>query len=130
VLRVIAAATAAEKARVGPRRMPVVRSRTLQRVFLGFMARQRMTTLTVADLPGPRERLAAAGAPVVEMFPLVPLIGNMPLGVGALSYAGTFAVGVVADPAACPDVDVFADALRAGLDTLAASARPGEQHDE
>lgn len=118
-LRLITAATATEKARVGPRRMPVLRSRALQRVFVGFMARQRMTTLTVADIPGPRERLGVAGASVVEMFPLVPLIGNMSIGVGALSYAGSFAVAVVTDPVACPNIDVFADALRATLDSLA-----------
>jgi len=132
-LRLITAATATEKARVGPRRMPVLRSRALQRVFVGFMARQRMTTLTVADIPGPRERLGVAGASVVELFPLVPLIGNMTIGVGALSYAGSFAVAVVADPVACPDIDVFADALRATLDSLTASAgsaRSRDQHDE
>ncbi len=122
VLRQIAAATATQKARVGPRHMPVLRSRALQRFFLGFMASQRMTTLTVADLPGPRERLDVVGAPVVEVFPLVPLIGNMTIGVGALSYAGSFAVAAVADPTACPDLHVFADALRATLDALAEGA--------
>ena len=133
VLRQIAAATAEQKARVGPRRMPVLRSRALQRVFLAFMAHQRMTTLTVADIPGPRVRLSLGGMPVLEMFPLVPLIGNMALGVGALSYAGTFAIAAVADRAACPDVDVFAEALRRALDALtesAVSVRPGDQHDE
>jgi diacylglycerol O-acyltransferase / wax synthase len=123
VLRHIAAATAEQKARVGPRRMPVLRSRALQRVFLAFMAHQRMTTLTVADVPGPRVRLSLGGMPVLEMFPLVPLIGNMALGVGALSYAGTFAIAAVADRAVCPDVDVFAEALRRTLDALAVQER-------
>jgi hypothetical protein len=38
---------------------------------------------------------------------VLPLIANEPLGVGALSYAGQFHIGVVADPDAYPDLDVF-----------------------
>jgi len=64
--------------------------------------------LTSADLPGPPTPLYFAGAQVLEMFPLLNLIGNVPFGVGALSYAGQFNIMVVADAEAYPDPDVFA----------------------
>ena len=49
---------------------------------------------------------------------MLPLIANEPLGVGALSYAGTFAIGVVADQDARPDLDVFTAAMRDDLHAL------------
>jgi WS/DGAT C-terminal domain len=55
---------------------------------------------------------------VLEVFPVLPLIANEPLGVGALSYAGTSAIGVVADQDACPDIDVFTAAMRDDLRAL------------
>jgi hypothetical protein len=69
---------------------------------------------------------------VLEVYPVLPLIGNVALGVGALSYAGGLAIGVVAVEAAYPDLDVFAAAVRdelhqLGADmpaTAAAGARP------
>jgi len=45
------------------------------------------------------------------------------LGIGALSYAGTFNISVIADRDAYPDTDVFATAVRHELDTLAACVR-------
>jgi WS/DGAT C-terminal domain/TAP-like protein len=47
--------------------------------------------------------LYLAGAPLVEMFPVVPILGNVSLGIGVLSYAGQFNITVVADRDICPD---------------------------
>jgi hypothetical protein len=58
---------------------------------------------------------------VLEAFPLVPILGNISVGVGALSYAGQFNITVVADRDGAPDVDVFVDGVRGSLDTLLAS---------
>jgi diacylglycerol O-acyltransferase / wax synthase len=85
------------------------------------MARQRLASAYVANVPGPPMPLYLAGAQLLELFPIVPLIGNITLGVGALSYAGQFNITVVADRDACPDVEVFADAVRDGLHALAVS---------
>jgi len=60
---------------------------------------------------------------MLEVFPVLPLIGSVSLGVGALSYAGTFTIGITADRAAYPDLEVFAASVRGELDALAASAR-------
>ena len=51
-------------------------------------------------------------ARILELFPLVPLVGNTTIGVGALSYAGHFNLTVVVDHDACADIDVFAEGLR------------------
>ena len=59
-----------------------------------------------------------AGAPLVEMFPVVPILGNVSLGIGALSYAGQFNITVVADRDICPDAGVFVEGLRAAVDEL------------
>jgi hypothetical protein len=60
-----------------------------------------------------------AGAELVELFPLVNLIGNVTLGVAALSYAGQFNAMVVADADAYPDLGVFGTGMAGGLDGLA-----------
>jgi diacylglycerol O-acyltransferase len=64
-------------------------------------------------------RLYFAGAPLLEVFPVVPLIGNVSLGVGALSYAAQFNITTVADRELCPDLEVFVEGMRNSLDTLA-----------
>ena len=79
--------------------------------------RQRVN-VTTASIPGPTEPLYLAGARVLEVFPVLPLIANEPLGVGALSYAGALAIGVVADRDAHPDLEVFTAAVHAELRAL------------
>jgi hypothetical protein len=59
---------------------------------------------------------------VLEVFPVLPLIANEPLGVGALSYAGALAIGVVADRDAYPDLQVFTAAVRGQLRALLVTA--------
>jgi hypothetical protein len=91
--------------------------------------RQRVN-VTSASIPGPTMPLYLAGARVLEVFPVLPLIANEPLGVGALSYAGGFNIGVVADRDAYPDLDVFAAGVREelhalGVSTYPTSVRPG-----
>jgi diacylglycerol O-acyltransferase / wax synthase len=80
---------------------------------------QRAANIYVANVPGPPMPMYIAGAKLLEIFPFVPLTGNLSLAAGALSYAGQFAISVVADRDACPDVEVFASAVSATLDELA-----------
>jgi WS/DGAT/MGAT family acyltransferase len=96
----------------------------VRRLLLMAVMRQRVN-VTSASIPGPKVPLYLAGARVLEVFPVLPLIANEPLGVGALSYAGTLTIGIAADRDAYPDLDVLAaamhDALRSlGLPTHAA----------
>jgi diacylglycerol O-acyltransferase len=119
-LRLIAAETAERKKRSRPPAGTLLRNGIAQRAFLRLMARQRWANVYVANVPGPPVPLYLAGAPLRELFPVVPLTGNLTLGVGALSYAGQFNITAVADHDACPDVEVFADGVRDALRSLTA----------
>lgn len=121
-LRLIAAETAARKRRERPPAGMLLRTRFVQRAFLHFMPRQRLTNVYIANVPGPPTPEYLAGAPLQELFPVVPLIGNVTLGVGALSYAGQFNITVVADSAAVSDVDVVAAGMRDALHSLGTAA--------
>ena len=94
------------------------RSRLVRRLMMRFAARQRWADVYVANVPGPRSPLYLAGAHVQELYPVVPLAGRVPVGVGALSYAGRLGITVVADRDACPDIDILTDGLRAALAAL------------
>ena len=98
------------------------RNAAIQRAFLRHAARQRLMNICIANVPGPPVPLYLAGTPLVEVFPVVPIMGNVPLGIGALSYAGQFNITVVADRDGCPDAAVFTEGLRASLDALIQAA--------
>jgi hypothetical protein len=120
-LRQIAAETANRKTRSRISLGTLFGSPVASRLMLKAIIRQRVNVES-ADLPGPERPLYFAGARMLEVFPLLNLIGNVALGVGALSYAGTFNIGIVADQDAYPDIDVFAASVRDELGALAASA--------
>jgi hypothetical protein len=90
----------------------------LQRAFLRLMPRQRFMNAYVANVPGPPIPLYIAGAPLVEIFPIVPITANISIGVGALSYADQFNLTVVADRDLCPDLEVFTAGVQRSLDGL------------
>jgi diacylglycerol O-acyltransferase / wax synthase len=82
-----------------------------RRLLLLAVMRQRVN-VTSASIPGPRVPLFLAGARVLEVFPVLPLIANEPLGIGALSYAGALTIGIAADREVYPDLDVLTTAMR------------------
>jgi diacylglycerol O-acyltransferase / wax synthase len=121
-LQLIAADTVERKKEVfRPPAGMVARNRVIQRAMIRQYARQRLANTYLTNIPGPPMPLYLAGAPLLEMLPIVPLTGNVTLGVGALSYAGQFNVAAVADRDGCPDVDVFAEGMRNALRALASS---------
>jgi hypothetical protein len=128
-LRRIAAETARRKARARTSLGLLIRGRIARRLMLVAVMRQRVN-VTTASIPGPTAPLYLAGARVLEVFPVLPLIANEPLGVGALSYAGALNIGVVADRDAYPDLDVFVDGAREALDLLGVSIRPTSMQEE
>ncbi len=73
-----------------------------------LMHHQPFVNLVVTNVPGPDVPLYLLGARLLEVIPLVPLGGNLSVGVAALSYNGHFAIGIFFDPDACPDADVLA----------------------
>ena len=90
----------------------------LARWLLVTLLDRNPVSITTADLIGPREPQWLAGARVLDLFPLLPLIGSVSVGVGALSYAGRLGLLVVADADACPDLDVCAEGMRHDLAAL------------
>lgn len=115
MLTQIVAATRRRKAR--PPYQPS--SRLLLRWMIRGMARQRLVNLLVSNLPGPPEPVGFAGAQVLEMFQFGVVQGNVPISVGALSYAGHLTLGVVAD-GAVTDLEVFVAGMTRTLSQLAA----------
>jgi diacylglycerol O-acyltransferase / wax synthase len=122
-LRRIAAETATRKARARTSLGTLIRGRFARRLMLFAVMRQRVN-VTTASIPGPTEPRYLAGARVLEVIPVLPLIANEPLGGGALSYAGALNIGVVADRDAYPDPDLFVTGAREELDMLGVSIRP------
>jgi WS/DGAT/MGAT family acyltransferase len=120
-LELIAAETAQRKRQHHPQSGLVFRSIPIQRAFLRLAPYQRAITTYAANVPGPPVPLYFAGAPLLEVFPVVPILGNIAVGVGALSYAGQFNLTVVADRDACPDLEAFVRGTRRSLDALARS---------
>ena len=125
-LRRIAAETKRRKGRARTSLEFLIRGRFMGRLMLMAAMRQRVNIAT-ASIPGPTEPLYLLGAPVLEVFPILPLMANQPLAVGALSYAGALTIGVTADGDAIPDLDVFADGLCAELAALGALPVTGEE---
>jgi WS/DGAT/MGAT family acyltransferase len=120
-LGAIAAETAVLKLDEHPATGVLLHSRFARRALLKLLDRNPVN-VTSADLVGPAEPVYFAGARVLEVFPILPLMGNMTLGVGALSYAGQFTIAVIADRGAYPDLDRFVAGAEAELVVLAGSA--------
>jgi hypothetical protein len=125
-LRQIAAETRQRKARARLSLGALIRGRLTRRLMLILAMRQRVNVAT-ASIPGPTVPLYLLGARLIEVFPILPLIANEPLAVGALSYSGALNIGIAADPDAIPDIDVFTVALSAELEALGAPPQPAEE---
>ncbi len=94
-----------------------------RRLMVLAVMRQRVNA-TSASIPGPKEPLYLAGARILEVFPLLPLVANEPLGVGALSYAGALTIGIATDRDAYPDIEVLTAAMREELRSLGLPTYP------
>lgn len=90
-----------------------------RKLMVATMGRQRFANIYVANVPGPPVPLYLAGARLLEMYPVVPLMGNMTLGVGVLSYCGQLNLTAVADQNGGADLPVFLASVRPLLADLA-----------
>ncbi len=79
---------------------------------------KRIFNLVVTNVPGPQFPLYAAGARMLEMFPVVPLAKGQALAIGLTSYDGGVYYGFNGDRDAMPDVDVLAGMVDEALDEL------------
>jgi diacylglycerol O-acyltransferase / wax synthase len=86
----------------------------------------RQINLFVTNVPGPASPWWLAGAPLLEAWPVAPLVANVPLAVTALSYVNTLYVSINAD-ASVRDLPVLAEGMQRSTHDLSAAAQAGEQ---
>jgi diacylglycerol O-acyltransferase / wax synthase len=77
--------------------------------------RQRVANLVVTNVPGPQFELRMGEHELLDMFPMVPLGGNLELGVAILSYNGKISFGLVGDFDAMPDLEALAEDFHAAV---------------
>jgi diacylglycerol O-acyltransferase len=89
------------------------------RLASGFS--RRLFNVVVTNVPGPQFPLYAAGAQMLECYPVVPLSKGQTVSVGLTSYDGGVYFGLNADRDAMPDVDVLAQCIEESLGELVAT---------
>jgi diacylglycerol O-acyltransferase len=78
--------------------------------------------LVVTNVPGPQFPLYAAGAQMLESYPVQPLLPGHAMAIGVTSYDGGVYFGINADRDALPDIDVLGQCLEEALAELVDSA--------
>jgi diacylglycerol O-acyltransferase / wax synthase len=96
-------------------RLPVSAERVLVRLFTS------KGSLVLTNVPGPREPVRIAGAPIAGTLAWVPQSGNIGLGVSIVSYNGSVHVGVAADRNLIADPAAVVDSLEQALGDLGVS---------
>jgi WS/DGAT/MGAT family acyltransferase len=80
------------------------------------------TNTIVTNVPGPRFPLYAVGAPLLGLYPIVPLLPGVGLGIALFSYDGKLCFGFNADYELVPDLGVFRDDVCAAFEQLRGAA--------
>jgi diacylglycerol O-acyltransferase / wax synthase len=78
----------------------------------------RLFNITITNVPGPQVTLYSLGAPMRRVVPLVPIFSGHAVGVAAVSYDGEVTLGLNADRATVPDLDVLKDGIEESLAEL------------
>lgn len=95
----------------------------LQAAF-GALARtpQPLFNMVCTNVPGPQIPLFLVGKPVVSLFPMVPTGYQMGVGCAIFTYHQKIAMGLTADIAACPDIEILRDELKFCFEELREAA--------
>jgi diacylglycerol O-acyltransferase / wax synthase len=119
-LRLIADQTRADKEQAREQgTLEFMRGPVGARIMDRIAQRQHVVGGFVTNVPGPASALRLAGAPVVAIWPVAVLAGNVRLGVAAISYAGRLSCSVHFDAANVPGA-AFARAMSKELARLSA----------
>ncbi len=81
-------------------------------------AAPRSFHLTITNVPGPQFPLYAAGAPMLETYPVQPLLPGQTLAIGVTSYDGGVHYGITGDRDALPDLTVLGQCITEALEEL------------
>jgi diacylglycerol O-acyltransferase len=79
-------------------------------------------TAMMANVPGPRETIHLAGAPLETLLFWVPALGGVGLNLNIVSYAGQVRLGVATDEGLVPDPEVIVAEFQVEFEALQASA--------
>jgi len=79
---------------------------------------RRLFNVVVTNVPGPQFPLYAAGARMLEMYPVVPLVSGQAVTIGLTSYDGDVFYGLNADRDAMYDVEVLGALIEESLEEL------------
>jgi WS/DGAT/MGAT family acyltransferase len=91
-------------------------------VSLGARLASGPINTVVTNVPGPQFPLYMLGARMRAMFPQVPLLENLGLGIALLSYDGAIHWGFTADYDLLPDLPLFVEAISHSFAELAKEA--------
>jgi WS/DGAT/MGAT family acyltransferase len=89
---------------------------------LGVQAAVGATNSIVTNVPGPQFPLYLLGAEMLGLFPQVPLLPKLGLGIALISYNGQVCWGFNADPALLPDLEGFVTLVRDSFKQVADAA--------
>lgn len=99
----------------------------LQRRSAVLIYHHRWFNLLVSIFPGIRGEQCLLGVPVREVYPVLALADGVGLAIGAMTWGKSLSVGILADAALVPDVDLLAAEFRAAFHNFQA-ASPGDHH--
>jgi diacylglycerol O-acyltransferase len=88
-------------------------------VSLGAQAASGTMNSIVTNVPGPQFPLYMLGSEMLAMYPQVPLLANVGLGIALISYNGRVCWGFNADLGLVPDLPDFVDLIRLSFERLA-----------
>lgn len=89
-----------------------------------FVTNQKASNTIVTNVMGPPVPVYLFGARVLEILPIIELVGNIGLTLCAFSYAGEMSLVVTADEQAFPDLDVLMEGMQDDWQQLAAAGEP------
>jgi WS/DGAT/MGAT family acyltransferase len=79
---------------------------------------QRAVNVIVTNVVGPPVPMYVFGARILDIVPIIQLVGNIGLTMCAFSYAGQLSLVVTADATAFPDLDVLMQGMERDWDAL------------
>jgi len=84
---------------------------------------RRLFNVVVTNVPGPQYPLYAAGAQMIDCYPVVPLAKGQAVTIGLISYNGGVYYGMNGDRDSMPDIDVLAGCIEESLHELMGTVR-------
>jgi diacylglycerol O-acyltransferase / wax synthase len=79
---------------------------------------QRNLNMVTTNVPGPQVPLYAMGRRLLELYPYVPIQGQLRIGVAIFSYDGALGFGITGDYDEAADIDVLARGIEDGMAEL------------